>query len=309
MKRTAQIFLCYARQDEAQVKAIYDKLELADFDPWMDTVDLVGGEKWAATIQKIIPKSDFFIACLSKNSVNKRGFLQREISVALDALRERLEEDIYIIPLRLEDCDVPESLSHLHWVDYFGEDGWERLINSIKKELPGSKLTSHIKLRSRHLINFSKEDAIKMIKAKDFFEAEWNWKGEGIYHEYDVAKNEEKKLIIDHATSLIWHKTCGENQPDYHDAEKHVASLNKENFAGFNNWRLPTLEEAMSLMVPNRSSISHINQVFGEPYLKIWTSDRQTDKFVWIVDFYRELCKTDPTYFYNMVVVVRKGLI
>lgn len=111
MRETAQIFLCYAHQDETRVKDLYDKLKKAGFNPWMDIFDLVGGEKWRSTIQKTIPNSDFFLACLSKKSINKRGFLQREISIALDTLRERLDEDIYIIPLRLEECEVPESLS------------------------------------------------------------------------------------------------------------------------------------------------------------------------------------------------------
>jgi len=45
MKSTAQIFLCYARQDEARAKVLYQKLVNAGFKPWMDIFDLVGGEK------------------------------------------------------------------------------------------------------------------------------------------------------------------------------------------------------------------------------------------------------------------------
>lgn len=98
----------------------------------MDKKDIIAGEKWRYSIQKAIRHCDFFLVCLSRNSVNKRGSLQREIRQALDILQGMLDSDIYLIPVRLEDCRVPESLRHIQWLDLFERDGWRRLMEAIQ---------------------------------------------------------------------------------------------------------------------------------------------------------------------------------
>ena len=132
MKAPSQIFLSYAREDEEKVENLYRKLSDAEFKPWMDKKDILPGEIWQSCIQRAIRRSDFFLACLSAKSVNRRGFLQREIKDALDIWQEMLEDDIYLIPVRLEDCEVPESLRDFQWVNLFEEDGWTRLVEAIQ---------------------------------------------------------------------------------------------------------------------------------------------------------------------------------
>jgi hypothetical protein len=132
VKATAQIFLSYAREDKEEVESLYQELSDAGFTPWMDTKDILPGERWKSSIQKAIQRSDFFLACLSANSVNKRGWIQREIRGALDMWQEKLEDDIYLIPVRLEDCEAPERLRDFQWVDLFEEDGWTRLVKAIQ---------------------------------------------------------------------------------------------------------------------------------------------------------------------------------
>lgn len=67
MKQTAKVFLCYAKEDKPQVEQLYQKLKDAGFSPWMDKVDLIGGEDWRPAIQKAIRESHFFVACVSKH--------------------------------------------------------------------------------------------------------------------------------------------------------------------------------------------------------------------------------------------------
>jgi hypothetical protein len=80
------MFVSYASEDRVQVKEIYDGLRLAGYDPWMDSVDIVGGENWERTIERALHNVDLFLACLSSNSVQKRGFLQKELLQALGKL-------------------------------------------------------------------------------------------------------------------------------------------------------------------------------------------------------------------------------
>ena len=41
-------------------------------------------------------------------------------------LDEKPEGTIFIIPLKLEECDVPGRLAKRHWVNYFENDGYQR---------------------------------------------------------------------------------------------------------------------------------------------------------------------------------------
>jgi hypothetical protein len=129
---TVHIFLSYAREDRQKVESLYQKLSDAGFEPWMDIKDILPGEKWPSSIRRAIRDSDFFLVCLSTNSVKKRGWVQREMKQALDLWQEKLEDDIYLIPVRLEDCETPESLREFQWVDLFEEDGWTRLVEAIE---------------------------------------------------------------------------------------------------------------------------------------------------------------------------------
>jgi hypothetical protein len=128
----AQIFLSYAREDEEKAEKLYQQLSDAGFKSWMDTKDILPGERWELAIQEAIRCSDLFLVCLSKASVKKRGWFQKEIRKARDVSNGMLDSDIYLIPVRLEDCDMPESLRCFQWVNLFEEDGWERLVEAIQ---------------------------------------------------------------------------------------------------------------------------------------------------------------------------------
>lgn len=107
-----RIFISYAREDEARVKQLYRRLEDAGFKPWLDRERIIPGMKWEPVIKKALKQSDFVLVCLSATSINKRGFLQREIKQALEQVEEKLADDIYLIPARLDDKVIePERMS------------------------------------------------------------------------------------------------------------------------------------------------------------------------------------------------------
>jgi hypothetical protein len=72
------------------------------------------------------------LACLSTSSIETRGYVQKELRKALDVADEQPEGSIYLIPVRLELCEVPDRLSRLHWVDFFSHDGYERLVRTLR---------------------------------------------------------------------------------------------------------------------------------------------------------------------------------
>lgn len=132
MNDQPQTFLSYTRADEAKVASLHDRLVAAGYRPWMDRLDVVGGEPWKSKITEAIQNSDFFLACLSRRSTTKRGYLQKEIRDALDTWREKLPDEIYLIPVRLEECEIPKNLTEFQWVDLFREDGWSQLLRALQ---------------------------------------------------------------------------------------------------------------------------------------------------------------------------------
>jgi hypothetical protein len=133
MKKKPEIFLSYAHEDRPKVEKIYDTLRAEGFSPWMDTRDILPGEKWSSVIGRAIQESDFMLVFISRNSVSKRGFVQREINAALSILSERPEAEIFLVPVRLEESELPESLKHIQYVDLFEKEGLRRLLQALKK--------------------------------------------------------------------------------------------------------------------------------------------------------------------------------
>jgi hypothetical protein len=121
------VFISYAREDAARVHTLYTDLRSAGYRPWLDSEDILPGQIWKDVLFSAIKDAEFFVICLSHNSVSKRGVIQEEIEEALDNWRRKLPEDIYLIPIRLETCDVPKRLARFQWVDLFEKRGFARL--------------------------------------------------------------------------------------------------------------------------------------------------------------------------------------
>ncbi len=93
------------------------------------------GEDWEVEIPKALFASDVILVCLSKNSVNKEGFVQKEITFALDKAMEKPEGTIFIIPVKLEDCEIPRRLTRYQAVDFSRADGRKRLLMGLNKRV------------------------------------------------------------------------------------------------------------------------------------------------------------------------------
>lgn len=134
MASEIKIFISYAREDYETAKRIYHDLKNAGIKPWMDDEDLLVGQNWRTEITIAIKQSNFFLVLMSSRSISKRGFVQNEFRKALDILDEFPSEDIFLIPVRLDECEpLHERLNQYHWVDLFPsyETGFSKILKSI----------------------------------------------------------------------------------------------------------------------------------------------------------------------------------
>jgi hypothetical protein len=102
-------------------------------DPWLDEEKLLAGQDWELEITKAVRASDVVVVCLSHGSITKEGFVQKEIRQALDVADEKPEGTIFLIPLKLTECEVPQRLRRWQFVNLFAENGYERLRLSLQR--------------------------------------------------------------------------------------------------------------------------------------------------------------------------------
>jgi len=128
--RLPQVFIAYVEEDRGPAEWLYGALEVQGFSPWMDVRKLMPGQNWPRAIEEAIETSDFFLACFSTRSVGKRGGFQAEIRYALDCARRIPLDEIFVVPVRLDNCRVPRAVQReLEYIDLFPD--WERGVRKL----------------------------------------------------------------------------------------------------------------------------------------------------------------------------------
>lgn len=124
------VFISYATPDLPDARRLAADLTALGMEVWLDQDRLLPGQPWREEIQRAIRESRFFLVLLSSRSVNRRGYVQSEITQALDALAEIPPQDIFLIPARLDQCEPAHPrLRELHWVNLFPD--WKTGVHRI----------------------------------------------------------------------------------------------------------------------------------------------------------------------------------
>ncbi len=140
-KRPLKVFLCHAHADRDPVSRLYARLTQDGVDAWLDKEKLLGGADWEYEIRNAVRESDVVVVCHSKQ-FNQKGFRQKEVKIALEEAELLPKGEIFIIPVRLEECDVLDDLKRWHWVDLFEADGYEKF-NCYWLENAGEEIGGH----------------------------------------------------------------------------------------------------------------------------------------------------------------------
>jgi hypothetical protein len=158
-------------------------------------------------------------------------------------------------------------------------------------------------LQGEKSLYLSGADAASMIKQKGYYDEYKNPGGKGIAHQYEAKTLSADKVVFDHATGWMWQQSGSADFMYYQDAKKYINRLNREQFAGFTGWRLPTLEEAMSLMESEKKNGDlYINPVFDPKQGWIWTTDHYSASHAWGVFFDSGGCYDGDIAVFNIYV-------
>lgn len=141
------------------------------------------------------------------------------------------------------------------------------------------------RLRSQPAV-LTEEAVIQMIKAHTFYAQDWNDNGQGYENEFVIEDRKGAKIVIDKKSDLTWEQAGSSKELTAAAAMGYIAELNKTKFAGYSDWRLPTLEEALTLMEPYKNQQDmHLEPIFESRWC-IWTADKDKYQQHWALNFF-----------------------
>ncbi|MBN1155834.1 TIR domain-containing protein [candidate division KSB1 bacterium] len=284
-----KVFISHTWEDNAISRKIAENLKNNGADIWIDYARIEGGGNLPIVVSNAIKSCDTLILIWSE-SASTSYWVEEEWSCA-HALRKR------IIPCLLSNTELPAILLsrlHIDFTDYeAGYNALLRALNLVKKNVVTKRDNTRSDVEKERIVKptiiktfrntpleLSESDVKTMLTLNDFYCKESSWSkdycnpdGKGFPHHYQVSK--DKLTVLDASSGLLWQRSGSDEYMKLDKAEKYIDTLNSENFAGYHDWRLPTLEEAMSLMEPEEKNGNLcIDPVFDKTQIWIWTSDQ-----------------------------------
>lgn len=298
-------------------KRLYGDLQRAGVSPWLDRKKLLPGQDWKREVKLAMQHSSHILILLSEHSVSKNGYVQKELREALDLL-DHMPPSTILIPARLDDCEpAHERLQDLHWVDLFDsyDEEFDRILRVLlpdrnevaavreefavetgeewkEPEPPVSEPQESVQSRNIErstLPQQSKASQVIVLRSvpqslsRDEVD-EARRKYRGIQHDFE----DQGDVVIDHATGLMWQKAGSDSSLTYDKAVDYVKRLNQEQLAGFDNWRLPTIPELVSLLeAEEKNGDVYIDPVFDAKQQWCWSADKRSGSSgsAWYVSF------------------------
>jgi len=122
--------------------------------------------------------------------------------------------------------------------------------------------------RRSQSLEVSEDEFTKVFRLDD------NWRPlKYVPNEY---KDNWDGTVTDFATGLMWEKSGSDDCLTDKQAEEYTRKLNRKKFAGHDNWRLPTIDELISLLEPNeKNGDLYIDPVFDKKQRWCWSADRR----------------------------------
>ncbi|MCK5898551.1 MAG: caspase family protein [Methylococcales bacterium] len=181
--------------------------------------------------------------------------------------------------------------------------------SSKVKKLKKNSISSHqeavsLNLRTNGMMLSSSDVKASLVK-HGFYDKRWNLNGKGVDNRYEAQVKNNVIVIYDATTGLTWQKGGAPTAMTLEKAQQYVKDMNVKKLAGFDNWRLPTVDEALSLMEKEVQNEFHISPEFEYKINFIWTADRSKEGRIWMAYFYHGFVDLEHHKFNARVKLVR----
>jgi hypothetical protein len=300
-----RIFISYAKEDVRYANELRRLLKLADFDPWMDSAGLLGGEAWEARLAQVIRTSDFVVALLSKHTAG--GYQEEELRVAMnDAPAGRRADAPFVLPcalMRFLRGDTEQALRGLidnnQLVNIWDFDAnWRQVHERLYMSARAAGLSAPTLLRSKPRTDLTESAANRMIAQRNFFDGSRNREGRPAAAILNTCLN--GGLVEDRATGRMWTRNCSSPKPLLGPTGAYMVArgANQDRLGDADDWRLPTLEEAMSVMAREKNAEGFfISPDFSDERYVLTCDTFVTGErsFVWAACYGLGDCQTVPS--------------
>jgi hypothetical protein len=137
-----RVFIAYVHEDAFEAERLFDAFAANGFDPWLDRRKLLPGQNWTRSIEDAMETADFVVPCFSTHSVEKKGGFQSEVRHALDCARKIPLDEVFLVPVRLNQCRLPTRIAReVQYVDLFPDwdVGMERVLRVLRAQVRRNK--------------------------------------------------------------------------------------------------------------------------------------------------------------------------
>ena len=160
------VFISYVRNNKKLVQRLCDDLTKHGVKVWLDRDDINPGVDWQQAIRRAIQDGAFFIACFSKQyNERKKTYMNEELALAIDELRQRSNDQPWFIPIKLNRCEIPDmeiragkTLQDIQYIELYNDwDGEiKRILEVIQPNFETSgKVTNHQLQTNQRMIDES----------------------------------------------------------------------------------------------------------------------------------------------------------
>ncbi len=310
----SKIFISHTTEDNDLSRKLARHLRLDGAEVWIYYTEVEVEDSLPGAFKQAIEWCDTLLLLWSKDSYNS--------DIVKKEYRRAFVLNKTIIICVLDDTEQTHGLCKSLNVDFKDFDkGYDRLTKllnlkiAMKGENNGSRVEddtengSGLKIFQFRLTpgRLSEDKAVVMIKKFDFFDIKRNGTGSGIDRQLQIREIAGDQVIFDPISDLVWQHGGAQNSMWYDEAKSWIASINQHGYAGYNDWRLPTLEEAMSLMKSKKNDRGlYIDAMFSNKQITTWTSDmNENASRAWVVFFNYGSCYMNCFDFNNYVRAVR----
>lgn len=205
-----------------------------------------------------------------ESCVARQGKAMLDQSYAID---ERIKSWLLEKIIETEDLSLVQPMAN--------DEELESLESGLPLKGQAGPLPEKIHLRSR-AASFPEQDVAALVKSHDFFDGQYNPGGS---FAGCLVDNGDAQTVSDLKTGIMWQRG-GCDITTNRNVQKYVQALNDRKFAGFSDWRLPTMEEALSLVRPQRNEKGlHLHPCFSREQPFIFLADQRTPGGYWFLDF------------------------
>ncbi len=174
----------------------------------------------------------------------------------------------------------------------------------LQKETAKKTIKQQTKLRSTYT-TMDYQEVNSIIQKYNFFDSSFNKNG-SFRSQYKKQFIGGAEVIIDETMGIMWYAGSSSKKMSYKKAEKWVGSLNQGKYGGYGNWRIPTVEEAATLLRKNKNEGElYMDGLFTGNTTSIWTGDTQRFQTYWIIRFDEGIIFPDSDQSGQYVIPVR----